>query len=318
MAINTTSANSFNRRRFLQLAAAASTVPPSLGQTALVTAADTPLIDAHSHIWSRDIKRFPLTKGSSLTDLDPPSFTKDALLKLAAAHRVGRVVLIQHHLFHGYDNSYLVHAASTHPKVFRVVGMVDDLSPDPAKQMKRLLSSHVTGFRITSWIRKQDWLKGAGMESMWRCAADTGQAICCLMDPPDLPALDAMCGRHPETPVVIDHFARIGVDGTIRQADINNLCKMARHRNSHVKLSAYYALGAKKAPYLDLIPMIRQVLDAFGPERCMWASDSPYQLDDGHSYMSSLKLIQEHCSFLSDGDRDKILRSTAERIYFSQ
>jgi len=276
------------------------------------------LIDAHSHIWSRDIARFPLSKGATLADLDPSSFTKDALLKLAAANRVGRVVLIQHHVFHGFDNSYLIHAAAAHPNHFRVVGMVDDLSPDPAKQMKQLLASHVTGFRITSWIRKQDWLKGVGMESMWRCAAETGQAICCLMDPPDLPSLDSMCTRHPKTRVVIDHFARIGVDGRIRQSDIANLCKLARHRHAHVKLSAYYALGAKKAPYLDLLPMIRQVLDAFGPERCMWASDSPYQLEDGHSYASSLKLIQDHCSFLSDGDRDKILRSTAERVYFSQ
>ncbi len=313
-----TSQNTPSRRRFLQWIAGATTLTPSFADAAIPSSAKNPLIDAHSHIWTRDIAKFPLTKDATLADLDPPSFTKDALLKLAAANHVGRVVLIQHHLFHGYDNSYLIHAAAAHPNSFRVVGMVDDLSQDPAKQMKRLLPSHVTGFRITSWIRKQDWLKGAGMESMWRCAAETGQAICCLMDPPDLPSLDSMCTRHPKTPVVVDHFARIGVDGTIRQPDINNLCKLARHRHTHVKLSAYYALGAKKAPYLDLLPMIRQVLDAFGPDRCMWASDSPYQLEDGHSYVSSLKLIQDHCSFLSDGDRDKILRGTAERVYFSQ
>ncbi|MEO2022524.1 MAG: amidohydrolase family protein, partial [Pirellulaceae bacterium] len=114
------------------------------------------------------------------------------------------------------------------------------------------------------------------------------------------------------------HFARIGVDGRIRDQDIANLCQLARHSSTHVKLSAYYALGAKQSPYLDLLPMIRKVIDAFGPERCMWASDSPYQLEGGHSYAASLQLIQKHCSFLSDGDRDKILRGTAQRVYFSQ
>ena len=313
-----TQRSSLNRRKFLHVAAGAAALAPTIGSHGLAEVAEDSLIDAHSHIWGRDVTRFPLKKGTDLTDLDPPSFSIDALLKLTAANRVGRVVLIQHHLFHGYDNSYLLHAAARHPNVFRVVGMVDDLGPNPARKMKKLLKSHVTGFRITSWIRKKDWLKGDGMESMWRSAADTGQAICCLMDPPDLPSLDAMCGRHPKTPVVIDHFSRIGVDGTMRDQDIANLCKLARHARTHVKLSAYYALGAKQSPYLDLLPMIRKVIDAFGPERCMWASDSPYQLEEGHSYSASLQLIQKHCSFLSDGDRDKILRGTAQRVYFSQ
>jgi predicted TIM-barrel fold metal-dependent hydrolase len=307
-----------NRRGFLQVVAGAAALAPTMSTHGLAAVPANSLIDAHSHIWTREVTRFPLKKGTKLTDLDPPSFSVDALLKLTAANRVGRVVLIQHHLFHGYDNSYLVHAAAKHPKVFRVVGMVNDLGPNPAREMKDLLRSHVTGFRITSWIRKKAWLKGAGMESMWRCAADTGQAICCLMDPPDLPSLDAMCERHPKTPVVIDHFARIGVDGTIRDQDIEKLCKLARHARTHVKLSAYYALGAKQSPYLDLLPMIRKVIDAFGPDRCMWASDSPYQLEDGHSYTASLQLIQKHCPFLSDGDRDKILHGTAQRVYFSQ
>ena len=273
-------------------------------------------IDAHSHIWSRDVKSFPLAEGARISDLDPPSFTSAQLLETTAKHQVGRVVLIQHHIFHGYDNSYLCHAARLHPNSFRVVGMVNDLAPRPAAQMKELLSARVTGFRITSWIRKERWLHGAGMESMWRCAAETGQAICCLMDPPHLPSLDAMCLRHPKTRVVVDHFARIGVDGTIRERDIAQLVRLARHKNCYVKLSAFYALGKKKAPYTDLIPMIRKLLDSFGPERLMWASDSPYQLEKGHTYSDSLSLIKDHLNFLSDADRQWLLRKTAEQVYF--
>jgi len=273
-------------------------------------------IDAHSHIWTRDLARFPLAGNSKLTDLDPPSFTTAQLREVMAKHAVSRAVLIQHHIFHGYDNSYLLHAARMHPTIFRVVAMVDDLKPEPAKAMRALLKGGATGFRITSWIRKQKWLSGPGMESMWKCGAETGQAMCCLIDPPDLEALDAMCIRHAGTPVVIDHFARIGVDGELRTRDISKLCRLARHRNTHVKLSAYYALGAKKAPYRDLLPMIRRVLDAFGPSRCMWASDSPYQLQGTNNYESSLALITEHCDFLSPGDREHLLWRTAEKVYF--
>ena len=38
------------------------------------------------------------------------------------------------------------------------------------------------------------------------------------------------------------------------------------HSRQSVKVSAYYALGKKAAPYLDLLPMIRRLLDSYGPE----------------------------------------------------
>ncbi len=58
-----------------------------------------------------------------------------------------------------------------------------------------------------------------------------------------------MCSLHSDTPVVVDHLARIGADGVIRDADIRLLCALARHRNVYVKVSAFYALGRKSAPY---------------------------------------------------------------------
>jgi len=153
------------------------------------------------------------------------------------------------------------------------------------------------------------------MDAMWKKGAETGQAICCLIDAKDLGAVDVMCARHPQTKVVIDHFARIGVDGTIRDEDVAALCKLARHKLVSVKISAYYALGKKKPPYLDLVPMIRKVLDAYGAERCMWASDSPYQVQGEHTYKASINLVQR-LDFLSAGDREWLLRKTAERVYF--
>jgi predicted TIM-barrel fold metal-dependent hydrolase len=126
-----------------------------------------------------------------------------------------------------------------------------------------------------------------------------------------------MCRAFPDTPVVIDHFARIGVDGTMRDSDLDNLGALAKHKHVAVKISAYYALGKKKSPYDDLGPMIRRVVEAFGPERCMWASDCPFQVDEGHTYAASIDLIRSGLDFLSDGDRQWLLRKSAERVFFS-
>src|SRR5262249_25769900 len=135
------------------------------------------------------------------------------------------------------------------------------------------------------------WLQSAGYAKMFAAGAKNNQAISCLINPDALPELDRMCKKYPSTPVIIDHLARIGVDGTIRAKDVDALGGMAKHKKVMVKVGAFYALGKKKAPYTDLAPLIRRVVKAFGAERCMWESDSPFQVAGGHRYQDSIDLV---------------------------
>ncbi|HEY0981963.1 amidohydrolase family protein, partial [Schlesneria sp.] len=258
--------------------------------------------------------------GLTKADLKPASFTDDELMAVARPEGVGRVVLIQHSVYHLFDNSYLIDAVKRHPKLFRIQGMVDDHQPKPGEAMKALLPQGVTGFRITPFVRKEEerskWLETPGMIEMWKTGAKTRQAMCLLIDASDLPATDRMCEQHPDTPVVIDHFARIGVDGQVRDADVANLSRLARHKNCHVKISAFYALGKKKPPHDELIPMIKRLYEAFGPQRLMWASDSPYQIEGENNYKASISLVRDRLSFTSKEDREWLLRKTAEKVFF--
>jgi predicted TIM-barrel fold metal-dependent hydrolase len=310
------------RRHWLAAGAAAlaaAAVPRDRTQLAAaeVDLKKLPYIDAHSHLWSPDVERWPLANKQTRTDLKPPSFTPEELLKLAEPEGVGRAVLIQHHTYHGFDNRYLLDCAKQFAGRFVVVGMLDDTQPHTDARLKELLPLGMRGLRITPRIRGEKWLDGPGMAALWKLGAETGQAMCCLIDAKDLPAVNAMCAAHPQTPVVIDHFARIGVDGTIKDADVAALCELARHKRVSVKISAYYALGKKQPPYDDLVPLIRRVLDAFGVERCMWASDSPYQVQPPHTYAASIVLVRDRLSGLSAGDKEWLLTKTAERVYFS-
>jgi len=302
------------------LAAGVAALGVVMTRTATADDASLPWIDAHSHIWPPDVDKYPLAPGKTKKDLDPPSFTDDELMKVARPEGVGRVVLIQHSVYHLWDNSYLLDAVKRHPKVFRVQGMVDDHKTDPGAAMKKLLSLGVTGFRITPFVRPKDeqpkWLDTPGMAEMWKTAAESRQAMCPLINPADLPAVDAMCGNHPDTPVVVDHFGRVGADGEIREDDVKALCHLARHKHTHVKVSAFYALGKKKPPYDDLVPMIRRLVDSFGPKRLMWASDSPYQLQGVNTYKASIGLVRDRLDFLSKADREWLLAKTAEAVFF--
>jgi predicted TIM-barrel fold metal-dependent hydrolase len=151
---------------------------------------------------------------------------------------------------------------------------------------------------------------------MWDYGAEAGLAMCPLIDPEFIPQVDAMCTRYPDTTVVVDHFARIGMAGPARAADLENLVKLARFENTHVKISAFYALGEKRPPYMDLLPMFRTLYNAYGPERLMWGSDSPYQLEAPNNYAASVALVRDRADFLSDDDRAWLLRKTAAKVFF--
>lgn len=305
-----------SRREFLRAAA--------VGAVALASGCRTEAhrsaagdIDAHVHVWSPDLNRYPIDASFTREDMQPPSFTPEQLFAHTGPNGVSRVVLIQMS-FYRFDNRYLLDSMERYPKVFSGVAIVDEQAAGVAERMKALAARGVRGFRIHPGKKSaEDWLGSSGMASMWKTAADQGLALCPLINAEALPAIESMCRRYPQTRVVIDHFARIGVDGQIRDAQVEALCRLARFPNTYVKTSAFYALGQKKAPYTDLGPMIQRLRDAFGARRLMWASDCPYQVDPGHTYSDSIKLIRDGLPFLSAEDRDWMLRRTADKVFFS-
>lgn len=306
----------FDRRQAIQLAAASVAAATAAKEGMAQDAVDShqhPWIDAHVHVWTPNTARYPLAQGFKKSDMQPASFTPDELFAHAHPNGVGRIVLIQMS-YYGNDNSYMLDMMAKYPGAFAGVAIIEETTDAPFT-MKTLKSLGVRGYRIRPQNRRPDkWLGSDGMEAMWKCGAEEGIAMCHLIDPEYLASVDAMCRKHPDTPVVIDHFGRIGIDGTIRKSDLDQLCQLAQHQHAYVKLSAYYALGKKQAPYKDLLPMIRRVLDAFGPERAMWASDGPFQVVDGHQYQPSIDLIKNMS--LSDGDRQWLLQKTAAKVFF--
>jgi predicted TIM-barrel fold metal-dependent hydrolase len=48
----------------------------------------------------------------------------------------------------------------------------------------------------------------------------------------------------------------------------------------------------------------------------MWGSDSPFQEQHGNTYACSIELVRDKLNFLSNDDREWILRKTAEQVFF--
>jgi predicted TIM-barrel fold metal-dependent hydrolase len=277
-------------------------------------------IDAHVHVWTPDTTRYPLAPGYKKENMKPASFTPEELFKHCKPAGVGRINLIQMS-FYGFDNSYMLDMIAKYPAVFAGTAVINPLGKDPANEMEALAKKGVRAFRIHPKLTDEPiakWLRPGGYKKMFIAGARNNQAMACLIGPDGLPELDRMCQEFPNTPVIIDHLARIGADGVIRDADVESLCAMAKHKKVMVKVGAFYALGKKRAPYTDLAPMIKKVVAAFGPRRCMWESDCPFQVQEGHTYQASIDLVLSQLGFLTNDEEDWLLRKTAEDFFFTK
>ncbi|NUQ62994.1 MAG: amidohydrolase [Pirellulales bacterium] len=304
----------WSRRRFVQGVVGFSALSLAGGSGRAEKPAEG-YIDAHVHVWTSSTERYPLKPDMTKDRMAVPSFTPEELFAHARPCSVERIVLIQMS-YYGADNSYMLDSMRRFPGVFGGVAIVDE-NARPRAAMLALAEKGVRGFRLRPADASGEyWLDSPAMAAMWKCGAENGLAMCLLIDPQHLPAIGRMAQKYPDTPVVIDHFARIGADGEIRPQDVDSLCGLAKNKKVHVKVSAFYALGKKASPYLDLAPMVRRLLDSYGPERLMWATDCPFQIMNGHTYRDSLELIRTRLDFLTETDRRWLLRKTAQRLFF--
>lgn len=287
-------------------------------------------IDAHIHVWTDDTAHYPLGPGWKKEDMAPPRFTPEDFFKHAKPAGVDRAVLIQMSYYYpkdlpgkkadGFDNRYMLDMIALHPDAFVGTAVIDPHGEAPEKLMGDLAKKGVRAFRIhprLSNLPPAKWLEPPGYSKMFAAGAKNNQAMSCLIDPDALPDLDRMCRKFPDTPVIIDHLCRIGTDGVMSDRDVDALCAMAKHKRVLVKIGAFYALGKKTPPYTDLVPMIRKVVQAFGPRRCMWESDCPFQVVK-QPYQASIDLVRKHLDFLPADDRDWLLRKTAEEFFFAR
>ena len=274
-------------------------------------------IDAHVHVWTPDTAHYPLAADYKRADMKPPSFTPEELFKHSQPAGVDRINLIQMS-FYGFDNRYLLDMMALYKDTFVGTAVIDPLGDEPDRLMAELAGKRVRAFRIHPDLSKLPparWLEPAGYARMFRAGAKNNQAMSCLIAPDALPELDRMCAKFPDTPVIIDHLCRIGLNGKIEDKDIDALCGMAGHKRVMVKVGAFYALGKKRPPYLDLAPLIQRVVQAFGVRRCMWESDCPFQVVE-HKYQDSIDLVRKRLDFLTDEDREWLLHRTAEEFLF--
>ena len=72
---------------------------------------------------------------------------------------------------------------------------------------------------------------------------------------------------------------------------LQDLLALAQFERVYVKASALAFMSQKPYPHQDILELVRQVFDTFGPERMMWGTDTPMSQDE-ETLSETLSLIE--------------------------
>ena len=161
-------------------------------------------------------------------------------------------------------------------------------------------------------------LDHAGVHALWRAACDEGVTINVLIHLDLADELERMLPRHPSLAVVVDHcMYPKGRDG-LMGATLLRMLDLARYPNLHAKLTWLVESSDQAYPFADTHALLRTVIDAYGPERCIWGSDFPLELwTPKATYGQHLEVFREQLG-LDAAALEHILWRTPGRLYFRE
>jgi predicted TIM-barrel fold metal-dependent hydrolase len=204
-------------------------------------------------------------------------------------------------------------AALRHPDRFAFLMRIDPLDPGIEGWIETLAAA--PGFKALRTVIFTP-AEGASFESgghnRLMKAARAHNLPVFVTCPRRVPHLTQYAERFPDVQFVIDHCG-VAFDAPRGEATIDDAVAMARYPNVAYKWAhAPSFLSSAPYPFPDLEPKLRRAVEAFGPERVMWASD--YTMSRRRANWGEALFGIRHSPSLSDDEKAWILGRTARKV----
>lgn len=272
-----------------------------------------PVIDCHAHIYGEDETKYPPIE----KPYRPPAGTGTVahLRREMAAAGVKFATAIHTSTFYRWDNRFTTDASRDNKDI---LAGVCTLNPDdPASPA--LLETYVRHYNVRgmrSIAAQSGRLDDPGVDALWSTAEKLGIVINVLTNADKQAEIETLVARHPKLRVVIDHCLNIAA-GPSLEATVKAMQALAAHPTLHAKLTFMPVGSAEEYPFRDMHVPCRTVIEAFGPDRCVWGSDFPCELwCPRTTYVKHLRLITHELG-LDRAAQRAILWETPHRLWFA-
>lgn len=227
--------------------------------------------DTHAHVFGPQIN-YPFSSERSYT---PEDCSVEQYQDILSILGIDRTVLVQGGP-HGTDNRVTLNAIKQLGSRARGVAVIrPGLSPD---ELRGMHANGIRGFRISTVVRG-----GAGFEHLETLARETfdlgWHALLHLKESAELLALEPRLLAIPNS-FVVDHLGHVtGAEGVDSQG-FKALMRLLDNGRCWIKFASLYRSSYEPHPYLDMLPMIRQVINA-RPDRVIWGTNWPHPIYKG-------------------------------------
>lgn len=272
------------------------------------------IVDTHAHIYSEDPQVYP--RPYSKPRLPPSGRGTIEDLKLEAeANRVDRVVVVQTFTVYEHDNRLAIDTVRGNGDWITGVLNLDPFDPASIDLLEEARGVGVRGNRVSHGWPEDDSVL-TEHRSLWEAAQRQDVVICALLDPPNCRSLTRLLEEFPDVPVVLDHCANLSAADFPNSEGLKTVLELARFENLHAKLSFVVTGSEEEFPCCDMFEMVRKIISAYTPDRCMWGSDFPTSLWIPRvTYQQHLAIFQEQMR-LSEAEKAAILGGTATKLWF--
>ncbi len=265
-----------------------------------------PVADAQVHVWLPEGPDRPWPVGGAERALAMhrhDAISGSTLREEMRAGGVDRAVLVPP-FFEGYRNDYALACAQDAPDAFRVMARVDLRTGDPGPVRELLQSPVVAGVRLVFLPSDAGRVDDPAAEWFWAFAEEE-QVPVMLLASGQLDALGDLARSRPGLRLAVDHLGLTGqaTDAAIAP-EIEQLVGLAGLENVSVKATAAPCYSTEPYPYPALHSFLRDLYDAFGPQRLFWGSDLSRLRG---SYADLVRLFGEDLDFLSPAGREAVM-----------
>jgi predicted TIM-barrel fold metal-dependent hydrolase len=263
-------------------------------------------IDCHNHVL--DPNRFPFAD-TFYTPSGPELSSVEQLLEVFDAYGVAHGLLVTPNAGYGLGNNGCMLDALERANG-RLKGIALLSNDTSTEELARLKESGVIGLAINTVLMGRDFYDDAG--PLFDRLAALDMFVDIQIERDQLLTLAQLLERS-GVRVLIDHCGRPDPGDGLDQPGFQARLGLAKSGRTVVKLSGYVKFSRAPHPYPDTWPYVDALLDGFGPEGCVWASDWPFlraprRIDYGPLLGLFERLVPD------PADRRKVLWDTPRRL----
>jgi len=262
------------RRKFLQVSAAGALATAAQQSQAFGAEAEAQFIDCHAHIYGEDEQKYPTIE----KPYRPPAGTGTVahLKTVMRDNGIKYATAIHTSTFYRWDNRFTTDASRDNREFMAGVCTLNPDDPaSPGLLEEYAKSYNVRGMRSIPAMNGR--LDDPGVAALWRTAEEQGIVINVLVNADRRGEIETLVARHPKLRVVIDHCLNVKA-GPELETTVNTMLALAALPTLYAKLSFIPTGSAEEYPCRDMHEPCRQIIEAYGPNRCVWGSDFPCEL----------------------------------------